>query len=298
MRFPPFFPLEACRILMMEWDYRKGLQFYTDLTELTVELGSLTDSFVSERTSEREALVGRLEAEKRLSAVETTSLRPPLAAKRPPPRPPPFKPYSLDGALDALNFWQEPSQQTQQQWQNKGGIPSPPPPPAPNRSLPPPTSSPLRSIFFPPPPLPPVFPGMSQPGQDLDVNLEGFVGTGSNTPIHPPAGQSVPPQPPLGQGALPPSLGNSVSCLPAIANLDCQQPLLLRFPAAVSPVQSPPLSMPRQQPQVLYPFTQFVSHESQRVRNRRNSEVSQLSQVTVSDETHMILKSKTGFLFH
>jgi hypothetical protein len=130
-----FFLFKACRILMMERNCRKGLQFYMDLTELTVTLGSATRSFVSKRTSEREALVGKLEAEKRLSGVAATLPPPPLAAKRPPPRPPPFKPHAMDGVFDPLNFGQEPPQQTQQQWQNTGGIPSSPPPSAPNGSL-------------------------------------------------------------------------------------------------------------------------------------------------------------------
>ena len=126
-----FLLFEAYRILMLERDYRKGLQFYTDLTELTVKLGSATRSFVSERTSERQALVGKLEAEKRLSTAAATSPPPPLAAKPPLLPPPPFKPYTLDGAFDALNLGRGSPQQTQQQWQNNGGTPSPPPPPVP-----------------------------------------------------------------------------------------------------------------------------------------------------------------------
>ena len=130
-----FFRFFLCRILMMERGCRKGLQFYTDLTELMVKLGSETRSFVSERTSQRQALVGKLEAEKRLSAVAATSPPLPLAAKPPLLPPPPFKPYTLDGAFDGLNLGRGSPQQTQQQWQNNGSTPSPPPPPpVPNRN--------------------------------------------------------------------------------------------------------------------------------------------------------------------
>ena len=244
------FPSFPAAILMMERDCRKGLQFYTELTELTLKLSSATRPFVSERTSEREALVGKLEAEKRLSAVAATSAPPPLAAKPPLPPPPPLKPYSLNGAFDALNLGRGSPQQTQQQWQNSGG--TPPPPPAPNRNsyasplqhppaqygvsspapgpspytqypthkptLPAPPSSPPRSSFFPPPPNAPSFSSMSQPGQDPYANLGGFLGTESYPPIRrqslppqPPWGQNVPPQPPLGQSVPPqPPLGQSL----------------------------------------------------------------------------------------
>ena len=227
---------------MLERDCRKGLQFYTDLTELTVKLGSATRSFVSERTSECQALVGKLEAEKRLSAAAATSPPPPLAAKPPLLPPPPFKPYTLDGAFDALNLGRGSPQQTQQQWQNNGGTPSPPPPPpVPDRNsyasplqqqslapygvptpapgpspyrqypthkptLPPPPSSPPRSSFFPPPPIPPSFSSMSQPGQDPYANL-GFLGTESYPPTR---RQSVPPQPPWQSVPPQPPFGQSV----------------------------------------------------------------------------------------
>lgn len=77
-------------------------------------------------------------------------------------------------------------------------------------------------------------------------------------PPQPPFGRSVRPQPPSGQGvrpqpqgALPPPLGQNVlpARLPTLADLDRRQPPPPRvtFPAAVSPVQSPP--EPPRQPQ-------------------------------------------------
>ena len=241
---------------MVERDCRKGLQFYTDLTELTVKLGSATRSFVSERTSERQALVGKLEAEKRLSAVAATSPPPPLAAKPPLLPPPPFKPYTLDGAFDGLNLGRGSPQQTQQQWQNNGSTPSPPPPPpVPNRNsyasplqqqplapygvsspapgpspytqypshkptLPPPPSSPPRSSFFPPPPVPPSFSSMSQPGQDPYANL-GFLGTESYPQTR---RQSVPPQPPWQSVPPQPPFGQSVPPHPPSGQSVSSQP--------------------------------------------------------------------------
>ena len=306
MRFFPFSLFEACRMLMMERDCRKELQFYTDLTELTAKLGSVTRSFVLKRTGEREAMMGKLGAKKKLSAVAATLPPPPLTAKPPLLPPLSFKPYTLDGVFDALKLGRESPQQTQQQWQNNGGVPSSPPPPsAPNRNLYtsvsspapgpspytrypahkptllPPTSSPPKSSFL-PPPLPPLSSGI----------LGGFVRTGGYTPIWPPAGQNIPPQPPSGQGALPPPLEKSVlpPRLPTMADLEHPRlPPGPKFPAAVLPIQSPP--PPPQQPQqqqqqeALYQFNQFIRSASQGVQNRRNSDGSQVTRG--SDETRV-----------
>lgn len=304
---------------MMERDCRERLQFYTDLTESTVKLVNATSSFVSNRTSEREGLVGKLEAEKKSSAIPATLPRPRLTAK-PLPRLPPFKSYNLDGGFDALKLGRESPQQTKQQWQNNGGIPSSPPPPsAPNTNshasvsspapspspytqypthnptLPPPTSSPPRSSFFPPPPLPPSFSSISQPGQ----GPWGFLERGSHTPVQPPAEQNISPQPLSGQGTLPPPLGQSVlpPQLPTMAHLERRQPPPRpTLPAAVSPVQSSPTPPQQsqqqqqqeeyeQQPHLLYQFNRFVGHASQGIRSRRNSEWSQVT--GVSDETRV-----------
>jgi hypothetical protein len=132
MCFFLLFYFQNCRILMMEWDCRRALQLYADLTELMVKLASATQSFVYKWISEHEVLVGRLEAEKRLSAVAANS---PLTAKHPLPQPPPFKPHNLDSAFDALNFGQEPPQTIQQQLQNKGDTLASPPPLTSNRNL-------------------------------------------------------------------------------------------------------------------------------------------------------------------
>jgi hypothetical protein len=318
-----FFFLSSLRSLTMERDCRKGFQFYTDLTELSVKLGSATRSFVSKRTSEREALVEKLESEKRLSAVAATSPPPPLAAKPPLLPPLSFKPYNMDGVFDALKLGRESPQQTQQQWENNGGIlSSPPPPPAPKRNSCPtvsspapgpspytqfpthkptlslPTSSPPRSSSF-LPPLSPSFSGISQPGQGSYANLGGFLGTGR---IRPPAGQDVPPQPLSGRGALSPPLGQSVlpSRLPTMAELERRQS---PFPAAALRFQSPPppSQQPQQQqqqeeyeqrPHLLYQFNRFVGHTPQDVRNRHNSEVSLVTKA--SDETRPRVRRLQG----
>ncbi|KDR77016.1 hypothetical protein GALMADRAFT_139043 [Galerina marginata CBS 339.88] len=101
----------------------KGLQFYTELTDLVSKLRSHVRSFVSERSVEREALVAKLETEKRLSAVASSP--PPLAAK--PPLPPPPHRSSLDSAFSAMSL-QNPSQsppppQQQHPWQSNSSLP-------------------------------------------------------------------------------------------------------------------------------------------------------------------------------
>src|SRR5258708_6358517 len=68
----------------------KGLQFYGELTELATKLRASVRSFVTERTTEREALVAKLETEKKLSASITSPPR--LAAQPPSLQPPPLPP--------------------------------------------------------------------------------------------------------------------------------------------------------------------------------------------------------------
>ncbi|KAF8065043.1 BRO1-domain-containing protein [Lyophyllum atratum] len=85
----------------------KGLQFYTELTDLTSKLRTDTRAFVSARKVEREGLQSKLEAEKRLSEAPP----PPLAAK------------PLEQSFAAMGMHGASPQQQQHRWQ------SPPPPP-------------------------------------------------------------------------------------------------------------------------------------------------------------------------
>ena len=114
---------------------RKGLQFYAELTELATKLRASVRSFVAERTTEREALVAKLETEKRLSASTTSP--PPLAAKPPLPSPPTHSSVSIDSTLSALRLGDPPQQyggspygfgnSTQKSHTHSGNPPPPPP---------------------------------------------------------------------------------------------------------------------------------------------------------------------------
>ncbi|KAF9484066.1 BRO1-domain-containing protein [Pholiota conissans] len=97
----------------------KGLQFYTELTELTTTLRGHARSFISERRAEREALIGKLETEKRLSAATSP---PPLAAKPPVP-PPPQSRSSLDSAFSSMNLRDTPAN-SQQTWKSNSPAPT------------------------------------------------------------------------------------------------------------------------------------------------------------------------------
>lgn len=95
----------------------KGLQFYTELTDLTKKLQANTRNFVSARVAERDALIAKIDKEDKLSAVP-----PPLAAKPPLPPPPPASTApSLDKAFASMNLRGGPT--APQQWQQN---PSPP----------------------------------------------------------------------------------------------------------------------------------------------------------------------------
>jgi hypothetical protein len=88
----------------------KGLQFYAELTDLTKKLQANVRTFVSGRVVEREALIAKIEGEKRLSAAP-----PPLAAKPPLP-PPPTSAPSLDAAFASMNLRNRHT--PPQQWQH------------------------------------------------------------------------------------------------------------------------------------------------------------------------------------
>ncbi|GLB39730.1 putative BRO1-domain-containing protein [Lyophyllum shimeji] len=147
----------------------KGLQFYTELTELSSKLRSDVRDFVSTRKVEREGLVAKLEAEKRMSAV-----LPPLAPRPPPVPPPPvargltdldksfaslgigtgpmkpaYGPASdLEKSFMSVGLRSPPQHQPQHQWQST----PPPPPAAPQRQYTAPPSPPATQAYRSPPP--------------------------------------------------------------------------------------------------------------------------------------------------
>ncbi|KAJ7705251.1 BRO1-like domain-containing protein [Mycena rosella] len=160
----------------------KGLQFYTELTELTVKLRRNVKAFVASRVEERERLAAKLESEKRLAS----SGPPPLAAK------PPSSTGGLELGFAGMNLRGSPAPPPQ--WQPNApqsphqqypppppsqysspaqSYPSAPPPPSQYSSPPPPPSQqyyspqqpqqPQRQQSFPPPPPQPA--QYSQPPQ-------------------------------------------------------------------------------------------------------------------------------------
>ncbi|KAL1745989.1 BRO1-like domain-containing protein [Schizophyllum fasciatum] len=184
----------------------KGLQFYTDLTELAVKLRNNVKLFVSERTRERDSLVGAIEAERRLSGM--VSSPPPLAAKPPVPPPPPSS--GLESTLASMSLRNAPSPPSQStpttQWRN-----TPPPPsqqqysygsqyagsPASYAPSPPPPHQRQgsTSAWLPPPPPP------SAPPADPYAGLGMFGDTAPTQYTTPPPQQqySSPPPPPPSQ---------------------------------------------------------------------------------------------------
>ncbi|KAL1691231.1 BRO1-like domain-containing protein [Schizophyllum commune] len=175
----------------------KGLQFYTDLTELAVKLRNNVKAFVAERTRERDSLVGAIETERRLSV--TAGSPPPLAAKPPVPPPPPSS--SLESSLASMSLRNAPSppqSAPSSQWRN---TPPPPPPPSQQQhqysysgqysgSAPPASYAPS-----PPPPPPSQFP--PPPGQSQQQGYPPHQRQGStSTWLPPPPAPSAPPADP------------------------------------------------------------------------------------------------------
>lgn len=122
----------------MAFIYSKGLQFYTELTDLTKKLQANARTFVSGRVAERQALIAKIEHENKLSAAP-----PPLAAKPPLPPLPPASVPSLDASFAAMGLHGGSS--TPQHWQHT-------PPPVPPQSY---GNAASISQFPPPPPRPP-----------------------------------------------------------------------------------------------------------------------------------------------
>ncbi|KZT04928.1 BRO1-domain-containing protein [Laetiporus sulphureus 93-53] len=148
----------------------KGLQFYSELTELTTGLKRNVKSFVSERASEREALAAQAETERRLSQPSVTS-----SSTRKPPLPPPpprsqsssmppgfessFASMNLQGSRNGpLSPPLPPPPPGQNSWMSLGSAPTAqyptPPPLQPSRTPypPPPTVSPPQPSNLPYPP--------------------------------------------------------------------------------------------------------------------------------------------------
>lgn len=134
--------------------YRKGLQFYKDLTGLTKNLQDRVTSFITSRNRERESLAGRLALETRLDPGPVTPVAPSAPPALPPPPPRPvgstFSSMSLGGqGKTPTGFPQPPNQSSpmasttpmqptyhqplqqppyQQQHQRQQSLPPPPPP--------------------------------------------------------------------------------------------------------------------------------------------------------------------------
>ncbi|KAJ7768462.1 BRO1-domain-containing protein, partial [Mycena metata] len=202
----------------------KGLQFYTELTELTTKLRRNVKAFVSGRIEERERLAAKLENEKRF----TSSGPPPLAAKPP-------QAGGLESSFAGMNLrgspapsqWQPSAPQSPQQqypppppaqYSSPQSYPSAPPPPPPSQYTspppppqqqqpyysqpPPPTHS--RQQSFPPPPPQPAQYSQSYassppppPASDPYAHLGMFGNTYS--PASTPGVSSPPPPPPAPQ---------------------------------------------------------------------------------------------------
>ncbi|TFK85853.1 BRO1-domain-containing protein [Polyporus arcularius HHB13444] len=175
----------------------KGLQFYTELTELTAALKRNAGSFISERNVERESLASQAETERRL-AIPKSSSGSAFGGKPPVPPPPPKPSSGLESSFGSLSLGASsppPPPQPQRQWT------SPPPPSQhyasqpqpPSQSYPPPPPS--ASYLPPPPSQPPSQPSYQQPSappSDPYASLGMFAS--SNAPSPPPSRPPPPPQ--------------------------------------------------------------------------------------------------------
>ncbi|KAG6337019.1 hypothetical protein ID866_2079 [Astraeus odoratus] len=175
----------------------KGLQFYNQLIELSSSLARNVKSFVSERRSEREKLVGQAEVQKRLSAPKPPV--PPLDSK--PPLPPaPRSPPSLEASFASMNLQGgrhgTPPPSKSSQALAYANLPAPPPQPQrpSTYTLPPPPRQPQRSSYAPP-----------QPPQDPYANL-GLFGSShfASPPRTLPSAPPAPPPPPQRQSTFAP----------------------------------------------------------------------------------------------
>lgn len=225
--------------------YSKGLQFYTELTDLTEKLQANAKTFVSGRVAERQALMAKIENENKLSAAP-----PPLAAKPPLPPPPPTSAPSLDNAFASMNLRGGPT--SPQQWQHTPP-PSMPPqsygntpisqyPPPPQQQQPYGNGSPAQYRASPPHPHTPPIP---QQHQQPSPSMLGFMPPPPARPVQSsfspsPVSPMIDPYASLGMFASPASFAGQ-----------SQSPLS----AAKAPPPPPPL---QQQPQ-----NNFMPQQSQ-----------------------------------
>ncbi|KAI1792735.1 BRO1-domain-containing protein [Ganoderma leucocontextum] len=201
----------------------KGLQFYTELTELAAVLKRNVSSFISERNVEREALASQAETEKRLAIPKAPPTSTPSYGGKPPVPPPPPKPSTgLESSLASMSLHSANgsvySPPPQRQWI------SPPQPSQPYASPPPSQSAPPSAQPYPPPPpssiqpsapylpspptQPPSQPSYksSAPPHDPYASL-GMFGNTTSTLSPPPSRPPPPPQQPYtsyGQQPQPP----------------------------------------------------------------------------------------------
>ncbi|KAF5325175.1 hypothetical protein D9619_009900 [Psilocybe cf. subviscida] len=215
----------------------KGLQFYTELTELTAKMRTAVRAFVAERGVERETLVGKLETEKRLSSA--TSPPPPLASKPPVPPPPPTSRSTLDGAFSSMSLRDSPApppapsqphlqHQRQNSWQT-GSAPPPPPPPGQQHYSPSPygqsqqqQQQPQQQHHYPPPP----------PQQQAPQQYTGY----QQQPQYHPAQSPPPPPPPAQSGA---ASGSSSSASSFFPPPPLSRPLASSYAASPPPASDP-----------------------------------------------------------
>ncbi|EMD36859.1 hypothetical protein CERSUDRAFT_105916 [Gelatoporia subvermispora B] len=236
----------------------KGLQFYTDLTELTVALRRNAKTFVSNRAVEREALATQAETKKRAAAS------PPSLPDKPPRPPPPLSRPSLDNSpvgklessLASMNLYSSnaptsPPPPSQQSWASS---PAPSAAPAqqyysqpqqqPQRAPsypPPPPSAPAQSSYRSPPPPP-----ASDPYASLGMFTNGPNGSSpySGSASNPAPAPSRPPQPPqqYPYGGPPPSQPSAPSQYqPSYQTQPSYTPAFQSAPPpATSPLPPPP----------------------------------------------------------
>ncbi|EIW79638.1 BRO1-domain-containing protein [Coniophora puteana RWD-64-598 SS2] len=158
----------------------KGLQFYHQLTDLSGTLSRNAKSFVNERRSERDKLVGEAEVQRRLSGGPQSP--PPLADK--PPVPPPRPQSNLESSFASMSL------------QGHRGPVSPPPRPPQSQYMgspppPPQSQSSRQSSDFHPPQQQPRSPySPSAPAPDPYASLGAFGG-GSQSPYAPSPAQNT-----------------------------------------------------------------------------------------------------------
>lgn len=227
----------------------KGLQFYSELFDLTSKLLANTRKFVSARTVDRDALIAKLETEKRYSTAQTQPLPPKPPLPPPPVRAPPSvspgaSAPTLESSFASMSIGAPSSgrqaQPQQPQW-------SYPPPPKPYN---PPSQQPQRSgsIPLPPPPVPP-----SSQYQSANHDPYGSLGMlGSQTFSTPSTAATTPPT------TIPQHQRTSSSAFPPPPPLVDQQRHSSRNSGQFFgfPPPPPPPPQPQSQPQ---PYNQQYS---------------------------------------